>query len=150
MKTSDALLVGGTALVVGTFLLKGRAFTRLNFVSARVVKFYFDGTTPVLQIAVRAQNTSSISLQVNSLTANLYAGAGQTYVGNVSFFGPAIISGNNVSEIYLDVRLSPIDLVNQLIQVVQYKNFGMGLTVDGFANVGGTQIAFKIPFYAGL
>lgn len=150
MKAENALLAGGTLFILGSFFLKGRAFTRLGFISARVTKFYFDGTTPVLQVAVKVQNTSSIGLTVNSMTANLYAGTNKTYVGNVSSFQQAVIVGNRLSEIYLDVRLSPLDIVNQLISIVQNRNFSMALLIDGFANVGGTQIGFTIPFYAGL
>lgn len=150
MRNSELLIAGAGGLILATFLLKGRAFSRLNFVSAKVSKFYFDGVTPVLVITVTAQNTSSVPLLVNSLTANLYADTSNTYVGNVSSFQPVSISANALTEIPLTVRLSPVNLVSQLIQVVEYGHFSMPLMIDGFANIGGSQIGFNLPFNAGV
>ena len=140
------LIFGG--VVVYNLISKGWALNDVNFIGAGVQSFKMQGATPVLTIGIMAQNTSGQQFNINSFTGDLFVvqDSKNTYIGNVSSFTPQVLLPNSQVNLTMQCRLSLLGIVNDLIQVIQYKNFNMQLKLSGVANVDNYRIPINTTF----
>ena len=94
-----------------------------------------------------AQNTSNQVLSCYSFAASLTAN--NILIGNVASFTPQIIAPNSQQIISVDVRLSILGIVNDIIRDVQFGNFQQDIILNGFANVDNYQVPITMTFKAG-
>ena len=128
-------------------MAKATATGKLLFYPGSIENIHFEGTTPVMRLGIVAQNTSNQALTFNSLAASLTANG--TLIGNIGAFAPQAVMPNSQQIIYIDVRLSLIGIVNDIIRDVQYGNFSQDIVVSGFANVENYQVPLQMTFKAG-
>jgi hypothetical protein len=138
---------GAVGFFVYALFSKARALQTMNLYPAGVQDIYFDGPTPVIRLVLRAQNSSSQSLTINSIAANLYANG--YLVGNMGSFLPQPIAPNSESELVVNVRLNPLGIVNDIIRAVQFGSFTQDLNFRGYANINNYQLPVDMTFKAG-
>lgn len=149
-------------LIQGTlFLIAGFAgyelfkmFTaagRLKIGDVRLQTISFEGGNPVAVISIVVDNTSNESFQVNSISADLYAmqEGRQTLIGTVYNFDAQKILPNQRTMVAAKVSLKIVSLVQDLIKVLQYKNFSLPLRLEGSMNLNKYVIpideSFNVP-----
>lgn len=140
------LIFGG--VVVYNLISKSWALNDINFLAGSVRNVTFDGVTPVAEIGLLAQNTSGQQFNVNSLTGDLFVvqDMKNIYIGNVSSFERQTIFPNSQVQLRMMCRLSILGIVNELIQVFQYKNYNMRLKLSGVVNVDNYRIPVNTTF----
>lgn len=130
-------------------LLKARTLGNLVFSGGQIQSISFDGVTPIIEVAIVVQNTSSMGVTLSSLAGNIFTsdGGGSTLIGNVSSFAPVNIAPNSPSVVVFNVRARVLGIVNDVITAFQTKNFTKQLDFQCMANVAGLQfpVNFKIP-----
>jgi hypothetical protein len=148
LKASNVVLLGGLGILAYTLLGKKIAAGTLNFFPNSVSGLAFDGATPVMTFAMTAQNTSGQIFTIRSLAGNLYAN--DYYIGNFSSFTPQAIQPNAASVLYMDVRLSLIGIVQDVIDAFENKHFEQDVIFKGWANVDNYQIPISIKYKIGV
>jgi LEA14-like dessication related protein len=126
---------------------KARAAKAMNFFPGGVHQLTFDNGTPILTVAIIAHNTSNQQMTVKSFDANVTAN-GQ-YIGNASSFAPQTILQNSQTTLLVNIRLSLLNIVNDLIKAIQYGNFAQTVRLTGNANVDNVQVPIDMNFTAG-
>lgn len=147
MNSSQSLLWGIAAIVGLTLWSKARAAATLIFLPGGISQIGFDNSTPVVDLTLVIQNTSSSGFTLESLAGNLYCD--NTYIGNISSFVPVRVDGNTETVVPVKARLMLIGLVNQIIQAVATKNFTKKIEVRGFANAGFVRAPVNVEFTVG-
>lgn len=127
---------------------KSRALGTMNFYPDKVRQMEFDGATPVIQLGILAQNTSNQNLVVRSFAGNLYSN--DFLIGNVSSFVPFQVAPNSQTLLILNVRLSLIGIVNDIIRAWTEKNFTQNIQVRAYANIDNYQVPVNLSFKIGL
>ncbi len=141
------MLLGGAALVIYNAFNKSADAGTLNFYPASVTQIRLDGATPVMTLGLAVQNTSNSKFVMRSIAANLYAN--NYLVGNLAYFLPQTINPNSQSVLLLDVRLSLLGIVNDIIAAFQFGNSKQDLLLQGNINVDNFQVPLKIPYQVG-
>ena len=148
-KAEKLVILGAVSLAAYWFYSKSRALASMNFLPGTVTNFVMTGGSPVLMFNLIAQNTSTSSLQVNSIAANVYSG--DTLIGNISNFTPVVIPGNAQALVPVSAQLQVIGIVDQLLNAFAYKNNSKKVQLRGSANVNGIQLPLDgIEFSIGL
>jgi hypothetical protein len=147
LKTGQAILTTAALLVGYNLFAKSQAAERLNFYPASVTNIRFDGLTPVLTLGLAVQNVSNQRFVVRSIAANLSANG--YIIGNLAFFLPQTIQPNSSSTLMLDIRLSLISIVNDVISAFQTENFSQDLLLQGWVNVDGIQAPLSMKYKVG-
>jgi LEA14-like dessication related protein len=129
------------------WIAKARAVKNMNFFPGGVSDIHFDGATPILTLALIAHNTSNQQMTVNSFDANLTANG--TYVGNASSFTPQTIMANSQTTVMVNIRLSLLNIVTDIIKAFQYGNFSQTVRLTGNANVDNIQVPVDMNFTVG-
>ena len=119
----------------------------MNFFPGGVSNIRFDGATPIITLNLIAHNTSNITMTINSFDANVTAN--DTYVGNASSFTPQVIAANSQATVMVDIRLSLLNIVNDIIKAFQYGNFQEVIRLTGNANVDNAQVPIDMNFTVG-
>lgn len=148
MQTAKAILLGGAAIIAWNVYNKANAAGKLTFYPAGVKSLRLEGTTPIVTIGVRIQNTSNQKLVLKALAGYVYA---NTYlIGNLSSFTPYDI--NPVSEVVInfDVRLSLLSIVQDIITAFQTHNFTQKMKFEGTANCDSFQVPLKFDYTVGI
>jgi len=60
-----------------------------------------------------------------------------------------VIPGNSAPILWLDIRLSLISVVADLINDISYSNFEQALKFKGYANVDGLQVPLNFDYKIG-
>lgn len=147
MKTSEIIVLG--ALGAGALLLysKANAAGSLFFLPGRISNISFDGATPVIQLSLIAQNTSSQGLTIESLAGNILTGS--NIIGNFSNFTPVHIAGNSQSTIPVTIRMQLIGLVQDIINSFVSGGFTKRLRLQGLVNAGFVRAPVDVTFEVG-
>lgn len=147
IRTTTAIALGIGGVIAYHFWEKSRAAKAMNFFPAGVQQIKFDGATPVITLALSAHNASSQEMTVNAVDLNLTANG--TYVGNASSFVPQTILANSQTTVFVDIRLSLLSVVNDIIKAFQYGNFSQVIRLTGVANVDNIQVPIDMNFTVG-
>lgn len=142
------LLLGGAVLLAYNAIARKVAAGSLNFLPGHIKGLRFDGVTPIVTVGVLVQNTSNQSFNINSLACDVFTVTnGKKYnIGNASFFQPQLISPNTQATIWIDLRLSLLGVVSDLLQTITSGNFGQDVTIEGTANVDGLQYPINLKY----
>lgn len=144
--TSTALLVAGGIVLYAT-LSKANALQTLNFYPAAVKDLKFDGATPVLTIGLAVQNTSNQKIVLRSFAGNLFANS--YLIGNIGLFTPTEILPNKQSILWLNVRLSLIGIVQDILNAFNGNGISQTLVLSATANIDRWQVPVNIKYKVG-
>lgn len=147
IKTSQAILLTAGAVVLYNAINKGHALGTLNWFPSGVQDISFDGATPVMKLALMAQNTSGQQMVLNSFAGNLYAN--DILIGNLSSFSPQVIPPNNQRVLIFNVRLSLLGIVNDIINAFQSHSTVQSFVLEAHANVDNFQIPVDLNYKVG-
>lgn len=147
MKTGQVILTGAAILIGYNLFAKSNAAGTLNFYPTKVTNIGFDGVTPVATLGLAAQNPSNQRFTLRSITGNLTANG--YMIGNISQFLSQVIQPTSSSVIYLDIRLSLLSVVTDVINAFQTGNFTQELIFKGWVNVDGILQPLDIKYKVG-
>lgn len=147
---TDTEKLGLAALVIVGFTVwrKTKSLGNVVFLPGNVVGLSMSGSSPVIQVALIAQNTSNDNLLIQSLAGNVLAD--KTLIGNIASFSTQSIPANSQTQILVNLTLYDLGIVNILIGVMQNKNAVQDITVNGYANIGFAQVPINLTFKLGL
>lgn len=134
-------------LVAYNLFAKKKAAGSLNFYPSKVTDIRFEGATPVATLALAAQNVSNQTFTVRAITGNLTANG--YVVGNISYFLQQVIAPTSSSIIRLDIRLSLLSVVNDIVTAFQTGNFSQEIIFKGWINVDGILQAVNLKYQVG-
>lgn len=147
MSAKSAILTTA-ALVVGYNLFSKKANSgKLNFYPSSVRDLGFQGVTPIATLGLAVQNPTNSSFTIRAITANVTSNG--YLIGNLSEFVDQIIPSTAQTVIFLDIRLSLLSVVNDLITAFQTNNFSQGLEMKGTVNVDGFLQAIDLKYKVG-
>lgn len=147
MKTGQAIATGAAILIAYNLFSKQKAAGSLNFYPEKVSNIGFEGITPIATIGLAAQNPSNQRFTIRAITGNLSANG--YLIGNISQFVQQPIQPTSSSVIYLNIRLSLISIVTDVIEAFQTNNFTQELIFNGYVNVDGILQAINIKYQVG-
>ncbi len=147
IKPITAIGIGAGALFLWNFIAKTTALSTLNIFPGSIKNIHFDGVTPVMTMGLVAQNVSNQQIVINSVVANLYANS--TLVGNLATFTPQTILPSSQMTFYIDIRLFPLSLVNDIIRSFQLGNFSQALALKGSMNADRYVLPIDMNFKIG-
>ena len=142
----STLLIGGALVAVNAFQ-KASAAGTLNFYPDSIKNIAFDGITPIATIGIMVQNPTGQRYQVRSLVANLTANGFN--IGNVSSFAPTYIAPNSQSVYLVNVRLSVIGIVTDIINAFNGGGIRHEIQFKGFANVDNFVVPINMKYVVG-
>jgi hypothetical protein len=144
MSKTSTILLAAVGLLAYSLYRKQSALNTLQFYPYSLKGIKFDGITPVMTMGLAVQNTSNQNFTLNSFAGQLYA---NTYlIGNVGSFIPQNILANNQSVIYIDVRLSLLNIVSDIISAINNNSLNQTFELDSTANIDNLQIPVKVKF----
>lgn len=129
------ILIPVAGLVVAGLLLSKKASGYLNYYIKKLA-VSFSGFTPLLKIDVAVQNPSNEQFVITSIAGDVKADG--SVIGSGSLFQQVVIAPNSESVLPVVVRLSPLAVVSDLINIIT-KQSGIPMTVgfDGYVNANG-------------
>lgn len=148
MTDSEKLGLAALVIVGYTVWHKGRSLGNVVFLPGQVVGLSMSGASPVIQVALIAQNTSNDNLLIQSLAGNVLANS--TLIGNIASFSTQSLPKNSQTQVLVNLTLYDLGIVNTLISVLQNKNAVQNITVNGYANIGFAQVPINLTFKLGL
>jgi LEA14-like dessication related protein len=136
------------ALIAFNAFNKSRARGMLNFYPAGLKDIKFSGVTPIATLGIVVQNPSSQYFTIRSLSGNLFAN--NILIGNVSNFGTTIIPANAQIVYYVNIRLSILGIVNEVIRSFKKESgFTQNLELQGYANVNNWPVPLRLQYKVG-
>jgi LEA14-like dessication related protein len=144
LKPLETILIGGAAVLVYSLFRKGAAAGSLNFLPFGIKDIKFQGVTPVLTMQLAVQNTSNQDFSLNSFAGSLFSNG--TYIGNVSTFAEMIIPPNSQTILEVKIRLSILQIVNNIIADIERGTFKEVLTLKAYANVDNLQVPIEVAY----
>jgi LEA14-like dessication related protein len=147
MKSTDMLLLGAVGLMAFIFISKAKAASTLIFLPGGINSISFENATPVVDLSLIVQNTSSSGFTLESMAGNLYCDG--TYIGNLSSFIPIDIAGNSESIVNVRARLQLIGIINEIIAAITNKNISKTIQLRGNANAGFVRAPIDVAFKIG-
>jgi LEA14-like dessication related protein len=144
---NELLALGAVGLVAAVLWSKARAAGTLIFQPGRVQNLYFDGVSPVIQLSLVVQNTSSSGFTLESLAGNILSDG--YIIGNFSNFQPIHINANSETVVPISIRLGMIGLVQDLITSFTTGDFTKRVTLQGFVNAGFVRAPINVSFEIG-
>lgn len=150
MGSLDAILI--IAAGYGLYMITQKnAASNLVLYPHGVNEFFFDNeNNPTFVASVLVQNTSNSTFTINSLAGNAVSGTDKTIVGNVSSFQPITIGPNQEQDFPIQIRMSPLGIVNEIIDAFTNKNTTRVVTVDGHVNANGYTVPVSLTFSVGI
>lgn len=126
------------------WLLTKKSIDALNYYF-KGISFDFDGITPVIKLTLAIQNIANRSFNVTGFTGVLYAGSKS--IGNVSQFNPVVIMPHSETLYSVNIRLSPIALVSDIVaKIAQKQGLEYELNLIGTLNAEGLLIPVNFKF----
>lgn len=147
MKTGEALLLGGAALVLYNFYAKGTAAQGLYFYPAAVRNIRMEGGAPTMTLGIAVQNVSNQKMVLHAFAGNLIADGYNA--GNISSFTRQEINPRSQTVLLVEVKLNPIAIVQEIIQIFQYSNFSMEIKLSAQANVDYQVVPVTLKYKIG-
>ena len=142
------LLIGSAAAWVLYQAVKVRRVARIIFFPAGIDRMDFVGSSPVITFRMRMQNTSSEMVRVNSLAGNMTFDG--VLIGNVALSQILEIPANSERVVDITAYLSPLGIVNTLIDSFVNRDFSKEVLLSGFANIDGLQLPIEMRFNLGV
>ncbi len=147
--STQGAIFTGLAVFIGYSLLRsGVSAGNILWYADGIQKLSFEGTTPVLQIRVRAMNTGNVRYTLYAFAADVEAN--DTVIGNASFFSSQVIEPRSQVTLLVNIRLMPLSIVNDIINAIQTKNFQFKIEVNGTANVNNLQLPVNLTYNVGF
>jgi hypothetical protein len=147
LKQSEVIAFGALGLLAFVMFSKVRAAGTLLFFPGRVSNVYFDGVTPIIQLSLTVQNTSSTGFTLESIAGNIVS---EGYIiGNFSNFTPVNVPGNAQVSVPLTIRLQLIGLVQDLFTSFATGDFTKRVQLQGFVNAGFVRAPLDVAFEIG-
>lgn len=146
-RNEKILLFSGIGLLAFILLSKARALGNLVFTPGTVQSMAFVGSTPVAQVSINAQNTSSASITINAFAGNVYSN--NTLVGNIASFTPVLIPGNSITPVTVGIQFMLMGVANDIVNAFSSNNFSQDIKITGYANVSGLQLPVNLDFSFG-
>lgn len=147
MKAGNTILATAAALIAYNLFAKTKASGTLNFYPTKVINLGFDGLTPVATLGLAAQNPSNQRFTIRAITGNVSSNG--YLIGNISQFMNQVIEPTASSTLYIDIRLSLLSVVNDLITAFQTNNFSQDMIFKGWINVDGFLQPLEIKYKVG-
>lgn len=147
LKTGQVIALTAAGLIAYNLISKQKASDTLNYYPVGFPSIRFDGVTPILTLGLAAQNVSNQRFTIRSLAANLIANG--FLVGNVSYWLPQVIEPRSQSVLTLEIRLSLLAVVNDIINAVSTGEISQMVTLKGWVNVDGFQAALNMTYKLG-
>lgn len=147
MTKSDLLALGTVGLIGWMLYAKGRAAGTLILRPGRVDNIFFDGISPVLQLSLIVQNTSSSGFTVESMAGEVLSDG--YIIGNFSNFSPIQVNGNSQVTIPITLRLGMVGLIQDLITSFNTGDFTKQIKLQGFVNAGFIRAPIDTSFLIG-
>lgn len=147
MRAGNTILATAAALIAYNLFSKQKASGTLNFYPTKVTNLGFDGVTPVATLGLAAQNPSNQRFTIRAITGNVSSNG--YLIGNISQFVNQVIEPTASSVIYIDIRLSLLSVVNDLITAFQTNNFSQDMIFKGWVNVDGFLQPLEIKYKVG-
>ena len=142
------LLIAGTIAFLGYSLIRKQSGAeKLTYYPAGVKNISFEGISPVMTLRLAVQNTSNQTFTLNSIAGNVFCD--DTLIGNASNFIAQTVNRNSQTIFEIKVKLSPLGIVNEIIQAFQYGNFSKELEFEGYANLDNWQVPINLKFKVG-
>lgn len=148
MTTTEKVGLAALAIMGYTVWKKARSLGNVVFLPGSVVGLSMSGASPVIQVALIAQNTSNDNLLIQSLAGNVMTD--KTLIGNIASFSTQSIPANSQTQILVNITLYDLGIINTIISVMQNKNAVQDITVNGYANIGFAQVPINLTFKLGL
>lgn len=147
-------MLTGAALLGLSWVFKAKAAGNLLFFPGNVNRVYFEGSTPVFEVAVIVQNTSAVTLTLSSFAANVLAKQMDSFtvIGNLSGFNPIIIPGNSEGAILVKLRLFAGGIVTDIVRAWSVKNYKQEIFISGGVHVAGippVRVPIEMSFNVG-
>lgn len=144
MKGDKIVFAGVAATIVYFLLAKKQAVNLLNYF-INGVSIDFEGLTPVLKLSIAIQNVSSVSFTIKSVVGTLYNNGKE--IGTVSSFNTLLVPPISQVPYKLNIRLSLLSIVSDLIMVLQQKSGAtQKLTFAGWVNAEGLLTPVNLDF----
>lgn len=147
MKTGTVIGLTIAAIAGYALLAKKSASGSLVFYPASVRNIKFQGSTPIMTVGLVIQNPTNQKFVVKSLAGNLFAN--NYLVGNLSSFQTTEILPNSEVILYVEIRLSLISIVNDIIRAFQFGNFSQDLLLKATANVDNYPVPLTLNYKVG-
>lgn len=138
MTLAKPIFIGLSAFLLYSLVSKARAAGSLNFYPDKIADIDVDGFSPVITAFVRVQNTSNQSLVLRSIAGNVYTNG--NLIGNISNFQSVQIPANAEALIPLYLRLSWLNVVNDIIKAFQGGSAKATIDVDTTVNIDGLPV----------
>lgn len=135
------------ALAGYALLAKKSAAGSLYFYPSSVRNIRFQGTTPIMTVGLKIQNPTNQKFVIKSFAGNLFANS--YLVGNVSSFVTTEVVPNSETILYIEIRLNPLTIVNDIIRALQYGNFRQDLLLRATANVDNYPVPLELKYQVG-
>jgi len=147
MRTATVFGLSAAGIILYSLFRKSAAAGTLNFYPASVKKIKFEGATPIMVFGLAIQNTSNQSFTLKSIAGNLYAN--NYLIGNIGAFNPQVIAANSQTVIDVNVRMSLIGIVTDIINGIKNNTFSQNLELESYANVDNLQVPVNITYKIG-
>lgn len=148
MTSAQVVGLSAIGLIAYSFIRKTAGLSSLNFFPAGIIDFKFQGVTPVLTVGLAVQNTSNQSYTLQSLAGNIYTNT--FLVGVVSDFIPVDIKANAQTIVPIQIRLSLIGAVNDIIRAITTGDITQDLQLRSNANIDNLQLPLTLNYKAGV
>ena len=144
MNVLTSVLLTGGAIIAFNAMQKAQASGTLNFYPASVKNIRFDGITPVVTLGLAIQNPSNQRFTIKSFAGNLYAN--DILIGNVSSYVNTIVAPNSQTVYDLNIRLSILGIVNDIIEAFQGNGLRQELELQAWINVDSFVVPVNIKY----
>lgn len=141
------MLFAGAGVLLYSLLRKSAAGDDLVFYAKGIRALRFEGSTPVLEMNLGVGNTSNQSFTINAIAGNLYTNG--TYIGYVSNFNPVTIPPVKEAILPINIRMSLIGAVSQLIEGLTNGSWSQDLELDLKTNVDNLVVPISIKYKIG-
>ena len=146
MNKSTVLL--GIAAVAAWFLYTQKKAIGMLSYSIQSVGLNFDGLTPILRLNILVQNVSQEAFVINAFVGNLVSN-GDT-IGTMSLFGQYAVPAASQSILPIDVRLSLIGVVSDIVNVIQKgSGIAQNVSLTGYVNASGVVAPVNLTYKIG-
>lgn len=140
---SKTLLAAG-AVVALSSMQKAAASRNLNFFPSDIKRIRFEGIVPILTLGITIQNPNNVRMVIRSMVGNISANG--IMVGNISTYRDTAINARSQAVMFLDVRLSLIGVVNDIVKAFKPGGIQQTVVIDAWVNVDNITVPMKMTY----
>lgn len=151
LTTTQKIGILALLLLGGSLVAKATTLARLQFVPRSIADISFKDATPVMRLIVGVVNTSNQALTLNSLYGSVSAtmNGGKYVIGSIYSFEAQTIQPNSETLVAINIRLSALQIINQIINIFSGAFGSSVITLEGSANIDKYQIPLNLNFELG-